>query len=79
MITLYDFASVGSGCVDGGSWEIANSLEMTFSDSPSLFGGAAREAFTRFVEAWVANVLHRGIQGLNIFGSHGQVDAAERA
>ena len=35
------------------SWEIANYLEQTYPDRPTLFGGDQGMALTRFVESWV--------------------------
>ena len=35
------------------SWEIANYLEQTYPDRPTLFGGEQGMALTRFVESWV--------------------------
>lgn len=36
----------------GDSWNIANYLEETYSDLPSLFGGDAGREFARFVQHW---------------------------
>ncbi len=46
------------------SWAIATYLEETYPDRPSLFGGAAGQAVTRFVNAWADRVLVRGIAPL---------------
>jgi glutathione S-transferase len=43
------------------SWAIANYLEETYSDRPSLFGGSAGRAVTRFVQGWTDTVLHPGL------------------
>lgn len=36
----------------GDSWEIANYLEATYPEAPSLFGGAAGVEYARFVGHW---------------------------
>jgi glutathione S-transferase len=46
------------------SWAIAVYLEEAYPDGPSLFGGAAARAITRFVNAWADTVLHGGISRL---------------
>ncbi len=43
------------------SWAIAEYLEDTYPDRPSLFGGATGRAHARFINAWADNVLHGGI------------------
>jgi glutathione S-transferase len=43
------------------SWTIANHLEDTYPERPSLFGGGAGRAVTRFVQAWTDTVLHAGV------------------
>ena len=52
--------------VDGGrkvsdSWAIALYLEETYPERPSLFGGPAAIAVTRFVNAWADTILHGGM------------------
>ena len=49
--------------VDGGqavadSWNIANFLEESYPDNPSLFGGEAGRAVTGFINAWTDSTLH---------------------
>lgn len=39
------------------SWSIAEYLEDTYPERPSLFGGAAGRAHARFINAWVDNTL----------------------
>jgi glutathione S-transferase len=46
------------------SWAIAQHLEATYPERPSLFGGAAGEALTRFVQNWCSAVLHPGLVSL---------------
>lgn len=43
------------------SWAIAEYLEETYTDRPSLFGGESGKALSRFVTDWAENVLHPGI------------------
>lgn len=40
------------------SWAIADHLERAHADAPSLFGGAAGQAVTRFVNAFVDGVVN---------------------
>ena len=54
--------------VDGGqvvhdSSAIADHLETRYSDRPSLFGGEAARALTRFVQNWTETVLQPGLVG----------------
>ena len=46
------------------SWAIAQYLETTYPERPSLFGGAGGEALTRLVQNWCAAVLHAGLVGM---------------
>jgi len=39
------------------SWDIAQHLEAAYSDRPSLFGGPAGSALTRFYQSWTDGVL----------------------
>jgi glutathione S-transferase len=48
----------------GDSWAIAQYLEATYPERPSLFGGAGGEAVTRFVQNWCGAVLHAGLIGM---------------
>ena len=55
--------------LDGGravadSWTIAEYLEDTYPDRPSLFGGQGGRALARFVGAWTDGVLHGGVARL---------------
>jgi glutathione S-transferase len=52
--------------VDGGrvvfdSWTIAEYLEDTYPDRPSLFAGPGGRAHARFINAWADSTLHPGI------------------
>jgi glutathione S-transferase len=43
------------------SWAIAEYLEETYPEAPSLFGGAKGQALARFVSHWCDTVLHPAI------------------
>jgi glutathione S-transferase len=43
------------------SWAIATYLDEAYPDRPSLFGGAAAHAATRFVNGWADAVMNPGI------------------
>ncbi|BAZ30837.1 putative lignin beta-ether hydrolase [Cylindrospermum sp. NIES-4074] len=46
------------------SWAIAQYLEETYPESPSLFGGVVGQGLSRFVTDWVETVLYPGIAPL---------------
>jgi len=53
------------------SWAIAEYLEDTYPDRPSLFGGPMGRAHARFINGWADSVLHPGIARMvvrDIFG-----------
>jgi glutathione S-transferase len=43
------------------SWAIATYLDEAYADRPSLFGGPATRAATRFLNSWADTVLNPGI------------------
>jgi len=43
------------------SFMIADYLEQTYPDRPSLFGGEGGQAMSRFVEAWSQSTLHAAL------------------
>lgn len=43
------------------SWVIANYLEDTYPERPTLFGGSAGRAATRFVQGWADTSLNPGL------------------
>lgn len=49
-----------------GSWQIANHLEQTNPERPSLFRGPGGKAFARFMELWTDTVLMPGLMPLII-------------
>lgn len=86
-----DIASIGDGMHKtvpviedrhrfvGDSWKIATYLEATYADRYSLFGGAAGQALSLFVQNWVIDVLHRGVIELVLLDIHDQLDEADKA
>lgn len=52
------------------SWEIAQYLEQTYPEAPSLFGGAGGAVLTGFVQSWTTSVLHPGVVGLILSDIH---------
>jgi|ERR1700722_14349830 glutathione S-transferase len=57
---------VDSGKTVAGSWAIANHLEETYPERPSLFHGAGGKAFARLMELWSDTVLMPGLMPLTI-------------
>jgi glutathione S-transferase len=64
------------GVVD--SWTIANYLEDTYGDRPSLFGGGAGRALARFYNQWSDSVLHPAISRFVILDVFNHLDARDR-
>lgn len=58
---------------------IANYLETTYPDRPSLFGGPQGRALTRFVDNWTAAGLHAGLITLVVKDIHDHVVEDDRA
>jgi glutathione S-transferase len=46
------------------SWAIADYLEATWPDQPSLFGGDTARAHARFINSWADAVINPGVFGL---------------
>jgi glutathione S-transferase len=67
----------GRAIVD--SWAIAQYLEASYPDRPSLFGGPGGEAATRFVQSWCVAVLHAGLVGLIILDIYEHLAPEDRA
>ncbi|MGY9105089.1 MAG: glutathione S-transferase family protein, partial [Alphaproteobacteria bacterium] len=53
-----------NGKIVGDSWAIAEYLEETYPDAPSLFGGPAGRALTLFVQDWAIATLQLGLLNL---------------
>jgi glutathione S-transferase len=60
------------------SWTIANYLEDTYSDRPSLFGGEGGRAVARFVNAWADTVLNAGLSRLVLMDVYGHIHEKDR-
>lgn len=65
--------------VVGDSWAVANYLEDTYANKPSLFGGVGGRALALFVQNWTADVLHRGVIGFILRDIYLQLDDADKA
>lgn len=59
------------------SWKIAEYLEEAYPDRPSLFGGPAGLALSRFVSAWCSTVFPR-VAPLAIHAVHEVLDPANQ-
>jgi glutathione S-transferase len=55
------------------SWAIATYLEETYPDRPSLFGGGAGRALSRFYNNWADTVLHPGLIRFSLLDIHRHV------
>lgn len=60
------------------SWAIAQYLEDTYPDAPSLFGGATGRGLARFLNAWTDRTLHAALIRLVIADILAHVDPADR-
>jgi glutathione S-transferase len=61
------------------SWAIAEYLEDTYPDRPSLFGGPSGRAHARFINAWADAVMVGGIARLIVRDLLDVVDPKDRA
>lgn len=60
------------------SWAIAEYLEDTYPDRPSLFGGATGRGLAQFINAWTDRSLHLALIRLVIADILEHVDPADR-
>ncbi|MDR1709212.1 MAG: glutathione S-transferase family protein [Candidatus Accumulibacter sp.] len=60
------------------SWAIAEYLERTYPDAPSLFGGAGGQAATRFVNEFTDSVVNPGISRLILCDIHAAIAEKDR-
>ena len=60
------------------SWTIAEYLEDTYPDRPSLFGGEGGRALAKFINAWADAVLIAGIAKLVVSDIPDLLDPADR-
>jgi len=67
----------GDGVVND-SWSIACYLEDSYPERPSLFGGEAAKAMTRFFNAWTDNEINFKAVPLVVRDVYEQVDDADR-
>ena len=70
--------------VDGGqvvhdSSTIAGYLETHYPDRPSLFGGEAGRALTRFIQNWTETVLQPGLIGFVVLDIHSHIGPKDQA
>lgn len=61
------------------SWRIAEHLEASYPDRPSLFGGEGGHAATRVLNAVVDRTVHGPLARLIVAEVHEHVDPADRA
>ncbi len=62
----------------GDSWAIAEYLERTYPDAPSLFGSSEGKAFARFSNEFANTVLHPQIAGAIVYDIHDRLVEADR-
>lgn len=62
----------------GESWAIASYLEDTYPDRPSLFGGGAGRALSRFFANWADSVLHPALIRFSLLDIYRHVAPADR-
>jgi len=60
------------------SWAIANYLESTYPDRPSLFGGDAARAVTYFVNSWADTVFIPAIMRIIAVDIYGKIHEKDR-
>lgn len=60
------------------SWAIANYLEDAYPDRPSLFGGPAGRALSRFYTTWTDTAVHRAMIRLLVLDIWKHVHAKDR-
>lgn len=61
------------------SWDIANYLEETYPNHPSLFGGDAGRAVTGFINAWCDSTLHPTMIKCIIADVYDRIDETDKA
>lgn len=66
----------GRGVID--SWTIANYLEDTYPERPSLFGGGAGRALARFYNQWADTFLNAAISRLVALDIWNHLDPRDR-
>ena len=61
------------------SWTIANYLEDTYPDKPSLFGGLTGRAMAGFFNNWVDNIVHLPLVRLLLLDIHQHLPEKDQA
>lgn len=61
------------------SFMIADYLEQTYPDRPSLFGGEGGQAMARFVEAWSQSTLHSALGVIVLKEIHDVLEPVDQA
>jgi glutathione S-transferase len=61
------------------SFLIADYLEQTYPDRPSLFGGEGGQAMARFVEAWSQSTLHPALGVIALKEIHDVLEPVDQA
>lgn len=61
------------------SLAIADYLEETYADSPSLFGGAAGRGLAAFVQNWTQTVVNPGVVGMVVADIHDNLVPSDQA
>lgn len=69
---------VDNGHAVADSWAIANYLEDKYPQQPSLFGGTAGRALSRFYNAWADNFLNAALLGFVLIDVFNSIDAGDR-
>ena len=64
--------------VVGDSWKIAEYLEETYPDRPTLFGGPAGKALSWFIQNWSMANLHARIMPVIVLDIHDQLEPADK-
>mgnify|MGYP003678977905 FL=1 len=60
------------------SWAIAEYLEQTYPDAPSLFGGATGHGLAKFLNVWADRTLHLALIKLVIADIQDHLDPVDR-
>lgn len=66
------------GRVVADSWKIAEYLEETYPDRPSLFGGPGGKALSLFVQNWTAAALHNALFPMVVKDIHDHLDPVDQ-
>ena len=67
-----------SGKVVADSWKIAEYLEETYPDRPSLFGGPGGKALSVFMQHWTGATVHLGLLPMVVKDIHDHIDPVDQ-